>query len=77
MNRGFISWLILIIVALAALKYFFDWSIFDAAATEEGRGTINYIREVLNTTWFYIKTPLAFLWDKLLELIQTVSNRFL
>ena len=64
-DNGFISWLILIIVALALLKYFFNWSIFDAAASEQGRGTINYIRDVLNTTWSYIRTPVIFILQKI------------
>ena len=55
-ERGFISWLILIIIALALLYYFFDWSIFDAIESEKGRATINYIREVLSTSWSYLKT---------------------
>ncbi len=57
-QKGFISWLILIIIALALLKYFFDWSIFDAVASEQGRNTINYIREVLNVVWSYVKSLL-------------------
>ncbi|HEY9582852.1 MAG TPA: hypothetical protein VJK09_00870 [Candidatus Paceibacterota bacterium] len=68
-DNGFISWLILIIVALALLKYFFNWSIFDAAASEQGRSTINYIRDVLNTTWSYIRTPVIFIWQRVLELL--------
>jgi len=47
MNRGFIGLLILIIIALAALKYFLDWSIFDAADSEQGRNTIEYIKNIL------------------------------
>ena len=70
-DKGFISWLILIIIALALLKYFFDWSIFDAAASEKGRETINYIREVLNTVWSYIRVPVLFVWQKVLELLQS------
>lgn len=68
-SNGFISWLILIIVALALLKYFFNWSIFDAAASEQGRGTINYIRDVLDTTWSYLRTPVTWIWERILELI--------
>jgi len=68
-DKGFISWLILIIIALALLKYFFDWSIFDAAASEKGRDTINYIREILNTIWSYIRTPVLFIWRQVLELL--------
>jgi hypothetical protein len=65
-QKGFISWIILIIVALALLKYFFDWSIFDAAASEQGRGTISYIRDVLNTIWSYISTPVIFIWSQII-----------
>lgn len=64
-DGGFISWLLLAIAALAFLKYFFDWSIFDAANTEQGRKTIEYIKEVVNVSWSFIKTWALFLWDKL------------
>lgn len=81
MNRGFIGTLVLIIVALAALKYFFNWSIFDAAASEEGRNTITYIRDVLNTVWSYIAAPVTFAWNEvawpLLELAwQSLQTMF-
>ena len=69
-DKGFISWLILIIIALALLKYFFNWSIFDAIASEQGRSTINYIREVLNTSWSYIKVPVMFIWQKVQMLFE-------
>jgi len=70
-ERGFISWLILLIVALAFLKYFFDWSIFDAVESEKGRATIAYIREVLDVSWAYIKIPILFVWHKILEFIPS------
>jgi len=63
-KRGFISTILLIIVALALLKYFFDFSIFDAATSEQGRATVAYIREVLGTVWFYIRTPVMYAWDE-------------
>lgn len=66
-NRGFITTILLIIVGLALLKYFFNWSIFDAAASEEGRGTISYIRDVLNTVWSYIETPVEFAWNEVVK----------
>ena len=65
-DKGFISGLILIIIALALLRYFFNWSIFDAANSEQGKNTINYIKEVLGVVWSYIKTPVLFIWDKIL-----------
>ena len=63
-QKGFIGILVLIIIALAALKYFFNWSIFDAAASEEGRGTISYIRDILNTIWSYLAAPVTFIWNE-------------
>lgn len=70
-NKGFIGYLILIIIALAFLKYFFNWSIFDVVASEEGRSTINYIREILNTVWSYVRIPVLFIWQRVLELIPS------
>jgi len=56
MNRGFISWVVLIIVALALAKYFFDWSIFDALSSEQGRETTEYLKDVISTVWSHIKS---------------------
>ena len=64
-NKGFIGIIVLIILGLAALKYFFDWSIFDAASTEEGQGTISYIRQILDTVWSYLEAPVKFIWNEI------------
>jgi hypothetical protein len=64
-QKGFISTLILIIVGLALLKYFFNWSVFDAAASPQGRATIDYIRQVLDTTWAYISAPVTWIWSSI------------
>lgn len=64
----------LAIIALALLKYFFNWSIFDAAASEEGRSTINYIRDVLNFLWSYLERPAVFIWERILELFASARN---
>lgn len=63
-DGGFIGLIILIILGLAALKYFLDWDIFDAASTEEGQNTIGYIRNVINTVWSYIGSPLMWIWNE-------------
>lgn len=61
-DRGFIQTIIIVIIALAALKYFWDWSIFEAAETEEGQGTIAYIKQILN----YLKNFIVSLWNKII-----------
>lgn len=67
MNRqkGFIGKLILIVIALVLLKYFFDWSVFDAASSEQGRKTISYIKEVFSVAWDYIDEPVLAMWYKI------------
>ncbi len=65
MNRGFIGWLILIIIALALAKYFFDWSIFDAINSENGRETIEYMKNVIDVSWNWIKTNVMALYGKI------------
>ena len=72
-DKGFIGWLVLIIIALALLKYFLNWSVFDAAASEQGRNTINYIKEVLSFVLSYARIPVLFIWQKVLELLPSRS----
>ncbi|MEK7461696.1 MAG: hypothetical protein AAB586_01355 [Patescibacteria group bacterium] len=67
-NKGFVSWLILIIIALALLKYFLNWSIIDVANSEQGKNTINYVKDVLNIVWFYIKPAVMFIWRMIMSL---------
>lgn len=55
--------IVLIILSLAALKYFLNWDIFDAAASEQGRSTITYIRDIVNGIWSYIGYPLTYAWE--------------
>lgn len=64
---GFITTILIIIVALAALKYFLNWDIFDAAASEEGQTTISYVKDVINTVWSYIEAPVKFAWDEVVK----------
>ncbi|MDP2641943.1 MAG: hypothetical protein Q8P21_01465 [bacterium] len=71
MERGFIGKLVLIIIALALLYYFFNWSIFDAVESEQGRATVEYIRNVLNTGWAYIRDLAILVWDKLVGLVSS------
>ena len=66
-KKGFISTLLIIIAALAALKYFLNWSIFDAAASDQGQGTIAYVRDVLNTVWAYIGSPVTYAWNEVVK----------
>lgn len=55
----------MIIIGLAALKYFLNWDIFDAAESDQGKSTILYIRDLFNTLWSYIGAPLTFVWSEI------------
>ena len=74
-QAGFIGRLILIVIALVLLKYFFDWSIFDAASSEQGKRTIEYIKEVFNTAWSYIDEPVLYVWNKILEIWNYLKSK--
>lgn len=63
-NRGFVMIVVLIIAGLAALKYFLNWDIFDAASSEQGQSTIGYIRDLVNTVWSYLEAPVRFAWNE-------------
>lgn len=76
-QRGFINIIIVIILGLAAAKYFFGWSIFDAAETPEGQGTVVYIRKVLDTIWSYLSYPLTWIWNEVLEPLVRVGWDYL
>lgn len=62
-QKGFIRTILLVILGLAALKYFLNWDIFDAAASDQGQSTIGYIRDIVNTVWAYVGAPVTFAWD--------------
>jgi hypothetical protein len=59
---GLIGLAVLIIIALILLKYFLNWSIFDAAASDQGKSTILYARGIFNFIWAYIAAPVTFIW---------------
>jgi hypothetical protein len=76
-DRGFIKWIALAIIALALLKYFLNWSVFDAAESDQGKSTIGYTRDILNLIWSYIASPVIFIWEKImLPLIDIIWNAF-
>ena len=58
-EKGFIGTLLLIILGLAALKYFFNWSIFDALNSEQGRATAAYLKEL----FVYLKNFSLYIWS--------------
>jgi hypothetical protein len=62
---GLIGMLVLIIIALALLKYFLDWSVFEAAGTPQGHETLSYTKEIIQTVWSYLSVPFHFIWDKI------------
>lgn len=41
-----IKTLILIVIVLAAAKYFFNWSVFDAFGSAQGQATVLYLGQV-------------------------------
>jgi len=65
-QEGFIGILILLIIGLILLKYFLNWSVFEAAATPQGQETVSYTHQLFTTIWSYIATPVTFTWNKII-----------
>jgi hypothetical protein len=63
---GFIALIVFFIIALALLKYFFDWSVFEASSTPQGQETVSYTKRVLDTIWYYLQAPIAWIWSQII-----------
>lgn len=64
-RQGFVNFLVLLILALAGLKYFFNWSVLDALETPSGQNTVTYMKEVSVVAWGYAKFLFATLIAKI------------
>ncbi len=58
-EKGFIGIIVIVILALAALKYFFDWSIFEFLGSPEGKSVLDYVKQIL----FWLKDAALALWS--------------
>lgn len=58
-NKGFIGIIVVIIIGLAALKYFFNWSIFDALGSSQGQVTVSYLQDIFS----HVKDWVLQLWS--------------
>ena len=77
-DRGIIGLIILVIIGLILLKYFLNFSVFDAANSAQGHETIGYTQSVLNLIWSYVSTPVTFVWTKiLLPILGILWDNFL
>lgn len=56
-NRGFITTIILVIVAFILLKYFFDLE----------------PREAIDSVWAYIEKPVMFVWNRVIWPLLSLS----
>lgn len=72
-DKGFIGLIILIIIALVLLKYFLNWSVFQAAATPQGQETVSYTHQIFNTIWSHVATPLTFVWERIFHPILSLA----
>lgn len=76
-NGGFIGIIILIIVALIVLKYIYNFSLFDAAASPQGQSTISYTQQLFNTTWSIIGPSVTFFENQIFfPLIGVIWHNF-
>jgi hypothetical protein len=70
---GIVLWIALVIVGLGLLKYFLNWDIFDAAASEQGQSTISYVRQVVDSIWSVIGYPVTVAWNEVIHPVFTLA----
>ena len=76
-KRGFIGIIVLAIVALALLKYFFNFDVFEASKTSLGQSTVGYVKSIIDIVWHYIATPVSFIWSRVVWPVLSLAwNNF-
>lgn len=71
-EKGFLKIIILIIVALALLKFVFDFDVIEFIKTPKVQDTLHYIwYDIIVFLWEnYIRTPLSWAWDQVKHLTK-------
>lgn len=66
-KRGFIKTIILIIIALAVLKYFFDINVLDFVRSESFQKVFGTIWDIVVAIWNdYLKASVEFVWEEII-----------
>ena len=78
-QKGFIQIIVIIIIALAALKYTFDFSIIDFVAQDKVKDTISYIwNDIIVFLWVnYIGAPVIWAWGVASDLAKVGWENFI
>ena len=62
-QSGFVGLIVLILVALIVLKFLYNFDIFNAASSPQGKETTDYAGQIIHTVWSYIQTPVTLVWN--------------
>jgi len=66
-QKGFIGTIITLVVALALLKYFFDFSIIDFIKSPKVIEVLEYIKKAISIIWNkFLVGPVVWIWDTII-----------
>ena len=66
-SAGFISIIISLVIALALLKYFFDWNVLDFIKSPDVTEVWDYIKRFVLLIWTnIIKEPFLYIWNEII-----------
>lgn len=66
-SKGFIGTIVLIVLALAALKFFFDFNIIDFLKSPAVVEVFDYIKRFFEIVWFkYIGGVFWYIWNNII-----------
>ncbi|NQV88278.1 MAG: hypothetical protein HQ402_01835 [Parcubacteria group bacterium] len=70
-KRGFLKMILVVIVALALLKFVFHFDIIDFFNSPKAQETVKYVLNVVKIVWEYIRVPFLFVWDRANDFIRS------
>ncbi len=83
-QNGFISKVVLIIVALAIVSYFFKWNIVEWVHGDQFQTIYSYIKKLFSILWSdYLARPAIYIWNEIIidigwnfvsRVIDTIKN---
>ncbi|MCA9353053.1 hypothetical protein KC901_02620 [Patescibacteria group bacterium] len=74
-ERGFLKWILIIVIAIIIASYFFDFSLQDAVEDEQTQSNLGYIWDHIVTFYdSYLRQTVEWLWDFILEQIALITG---
>ncbi len=73
-NRGFIKFVVLIVVGILVLSYY-NISIKDVAESPASQENFSYVGNILSTVWDWIQAPALWIFNTIFGILSNLQNK--